>query len=100
VKLEGELPPGARPDLSVDGVIEVERLDDVIYMGRPAYGQANSTIGIFKLEPGGNAAVRVNVRLGRSSVHAIEVVSGLQPGDVVILSDMSQYDQVDRVRLR
>ncbi len=100
VALEGELPPGARPDLSVDGVIEVERLDDVIYMGRPAYGQANSTIGIFKLEPGGNAAVRVNVRLGRSSVHAIEVVSGLQPGDVVILSDMSQYDQVDRVRLR
>src|SRR5690606_3122503 len=94
VALEGELPPGARPDLSVDGVIEVERLDDVIYMGRPAYGQANSTIGIFKLEPGGNAAVRVNVRLGRSSVHAIEVVSGLQPGDVVILSDMSQYDQV------
>lgn len=100
VALEGELPPGARPDLSVDGVIEVERLDDVIYMGRPAYGQANSTIGIFKLEPGGNAAVRVNVRLGRSSVHAIEVVSGLQPGDVVILSDMSQWDEYDRVRLR
>lgn len=100
VALEGELPPGARPDLSVDGVIEVERLDDVVYMGRPAYGQANSTIGIFKLEPGGNAAVRVNVRLGRSSVHAIEVVSGLQPGDVVILSDMSQWDEYDRVRLR
>lgn len=100
VKLEGELPPGARPDLSVDGTIEVERLDDVIYMGRPAYGQANSTIGIFKLEPGGNSAVRVNVRLGRSSVHAIEVVSGLQPGDVVILSDMSEWDEVDRVRLR
>ena len=100
VKLEGELPPGARPDLSVDGVIEVERLDDVIYMARPAYGQANSTIGIFRLEPGGNAAVRVNVRLGRSSVHAIEVVSGLQPGDVVILSDMSQWDEYDRVRLR
>jgi HlyD family secretion protein len=100
VKLEGELPPGARPDLSVDGVIEVERLDDVVYMARPAYGQANSTIGIFKLEPGGNTAVRVNVRLGRSSVHTIEVVSGLQPGDVVILSDMSQWDEYDRVRLR
>ena len=100
VKLEGELPPGARPDLSVDGVIEVERLDDVVYMGRPAYGQANSTIGLFKLEPDGNTAVRVTVRLGRSSVHAIEVVSGLQPGDVVILSDMSQWDEFDRVRLR
>ena len=100
VRLEGELPPGARPDLSVDGVIEVERLDDVIYVGRPFYAQPNSTIGIFKLEPGGNTAVRVNVRLGRSSVHAIEVVSGLQPGDVVILSDMSQWDEYDRVRLR
>ena len=100
VRLEGELPPGARPDLSVDGVIEVERLEDVVYVGRPFYAQPNSTIGIFKLEPGGNTAVRVNVRLGRSSVHAIEVVSGLQPGDVVILSDMSQWDEYDRVRLR
>src|SRR5690606_33730223 len=100
VKLEGDLPPGARPDLSVGGVIGDERLDDVVYMARSAYGHANSTIGIFNLEPGGNHGARVDVRLGRSSVHTIEVVSGLQPGDVVILSDMSQWDEYDRVRLR
>jgi multidrug resistance efflux pump len=100
VALEGPLPPGARPDLSIDGTIEVERLDDVLFVGRPAYGQAESTIGLFKLEPGGKSAVRVTVRLGRSSVSTIEVVDGLQPGDVVILSDMSQWDSYDRVRLR
>src|SRR5690606_8244559 len=100
VKLEGELPPGARPGLSVDGVIEVERLDDVVYMGRPAYGQANSTIGLFKLEPDGDTAVRVTVRLGRSSVHAFELAAGLQRGDVLSLSDMSQWVEFDRVRLR
>jgi multidrug resistance efflux pump len=100
VELEGELPPGARPDLSVDGTIEVERLDDVLFVGRPAYGQAESTVGLFRLEPAGKGAVRVSVRLGRSSVSAIEVRDGLQPGDVVILSDMSTWDAHERVRLR
>lgn len=100
IELEGELPPGARPDLSVDGTIEVERLDDVLYVGRPAYGQAESTVGLFRLEPDGKGAVRVSVRLGRSSVNAIEVRDGLQPGDVVILSDMSAWDAHERVRLR
>jgi len=95
-----ELPPGARPDLSVDGTIEVARLSDVLYVGRPAYGQANSSVGLFKLTDGGNEAVRVTVQLGASSVNEIEVRSGLQEGDVVILSDMSQWDSYDRVRLR
>ncbi len=100
IELEGALPPGARPDLSVDGTIEVERLDDVLFVGRPAYGQAESTVGLFRLEPGGKGAARVSVRLGRSSVNAIEVREGLQPGDVVILSDMSTWDAHERVRLR
>ncbi len=100
VRLPAELPRSARPDLSVDGTVEIERLSDVIYMGRPAYGQANSRVGIFKLEPDGEHAVRVNVQLGRSSVNEIEVREGLQPGDVVILSDMSQWDGFDRVRIR
>jgi multidrug resistance efflux pump len=98
--LEGELPRGARPDLSVDGTIEIERLTDVMYVGRPAYGQAESTVGLFRLEPDGSTAVRVNVKLGRSSVNTIEIVSGLIPGDKVIISDMSQYDNFERVRLR
>jgi HlyD family secretion protein len=100
VELEGELPPGARPDLSVDGTIEVERLDDVLYMGRPAYGQAESNVGLFRLEPGGKGAALVRVRLGRSSVNAIEIREGLQPGDIVILSDMSTWDSHERVRIR
>jgi multidrug resistance efflux pump len=100
VALEGELPRGARPDLSVDGTIELERLDDVLHMGRPAYGQSNSVVGIFKLDPDGNTARRVNVRLGRNSVNQIEVVDGLAKGDVVVLSDMSRWDAVDRVRIR
>src|SRR5690606_15341635 len=100
VALEGELPRGARPDLSVDGTIEVERLEDVLYVGRPAYGQAESTVGLFKLVEGGSHAVRVPVRLGRASVNTIEVVDGLQVGDIVILSDMSAWDQYDRVRIR
>ena len=98
--LEGELPRGARPDLSVDGTIEIERLTDVMYVGRPAYGQAESTVGLFRLEPDGNTAVRVNVKLGRSSVNTIEVVQGLNVGDKVIISDMSQFDSAERVRLR
>lgn len=99
VKLEGALPKGARPDLSVDGTIEIERLTDVLYVGRPAFGQPNSTVGIFKLEPGGKEATRVQVKLGRSSVNTIEILSGLQVGDQVILSDMSAWDAFNRIRL-
>jgi HlyD family secretion protein len=94
------LPQGARPDLAVDGTIEIERLPDVLYVGRPAYGQAESTVGLFKLVEGGSYAERVRVRLGRGSVNSIQVVEGLVPGDVVILSDMSRWDQYDRVRIR
>ncbi|MFC1791463.1 efflux RND transporter periplasmic adaptor subunit [Gemmatimonadota bacterium] len=100
VSLPADLPRSARPDLSVDGTVEIERLDDVIFMGRPAYGQANNLVGVFKLVEDGNYAVRLSVQLGASSVNEIEVLEGLQPGDVVILSDMSQWDAFDRVRLR
>ncbi|MFN2455434.1 MAG: HlyD family secretion protein [Pyrinomonadaceae bacterium] len=100
VALEGALPQGARPDLSVDGTIELENLKDVLYVGRPAFGQSQSTVGMFKLEPGGNAAVRVNVRLGRSSVSTIEVLDGLQEGEQVILSDTSQWDSSSRILLK
>jgi HlyD family secretion protein len=99
VGLDEALPQGARPDLSVDGTIELERLADVIYMGRPAFGQAQSTIKIFKLEEGGQTAVRATVKLGRSSVSTVEVLEGLQPGDQVILSDTSQWDAYERIRL-
>jgi HlyD family secretion protein len=99
VKLVAELPKGARPDLSVDGTIELERLADVLYVGRPAYGQAESTIGLFKLLPDGATAVRAQVKLGRSSVNTIEVVGGLVEGDQVILSDTSAWDAYDRIRL-
>jgi HlyD family secretion protein len=99
VHLEGRLPPGARPDLSVDGVIEIERLADVLYVGRPAFGQPNSTVSIFKIDEDGKTASRVRVKLGRSSVHTIEVVEGLREGDQVILSDMSAWDSVDKIRL-
>lgn len=100
VALEGALPRGARPDLSVDGSIDIERLRDVMHVGRPAYGQAESTLGMFRLEPGGGGAVRASVRLGRGSARDVEVVQGLRPGDVVILSDMSQYESSPRVKLR
>jgi HlyD family secretion protein len=99
VRISSPLPKGARPDLSVDGTIELERLDDVVYVGRPAFGQEKSTVGIFKLADNGSDAVRTQVQLGRSSVNTIEIVSGLQPGDKVILSDMSQWDSNDRIRL-
>jgi HlyD family secretion protein len=99
VALVGELPKGARPDLSVDGTIELERLADVLYVGRPAYGQAESTIGLFKLLADGRTAVRTQVRLGRSSVNTIEVVEGLAEGEQVILSDTSAWDAYDRIRL-
>ena len=100
VALIGALPPSARADLSVDGLVIIEQLDDVVHMGRPQFGQANQQVSVFKLTDDGNFAERVTVMLGASSVNDIQVVSGLQPGDVVILSDMSQWDRFDRVRLR
>ncbi len=99
VVLTGELPKGARPDLSVDGTIEIERLEDVLYVGRPAYGQADSTIGLFKLLEDEETAVRIQVRLGKSSVNTIELLEGLTEGDQVILSDTSAWDAYDRIRL-
>jgi HlyD family secretion protein len=99
VALDGPLPKGARPDLSVDGTIQLERLKDVLYVGRPVQGQPDGTVGLFKLEDGGRKAVRVPVKLGRGSVSTIEIVGGLQAGDQVILSDMSQWDTHDRLRL-
>ena len=100
VALNGALPTGARPDLSVEGVLEIEHLEDVLYVGRPAFGQANSVVGLFRILPdSGGTATRVNVRLGRSSVRIIELVEGLQEGDEVILSDMSAWDAFDRIRL-
>lgn len=100
VALDGALPRGARPDLSVDGTIEIERLPDVLHVARPAYGQGESTVGLFKLEPDGKHAARVPVKLGRTSVNAIQILQGLAVGDRVIISDMSQWDNVDRVKLR
>lgn len=100
IGLEGELPRGARPDLSVDGTIELELLDDVLYVGRPAFGQEQSTVGLFRLDPTSGEAARVQVQLGRSSVNTIEILSGLAEGDQVVLSDMSAWDQFDRIRLR
>ena len=99
VKLTGELPKGARPDLSVDGTIDLERLNDVIYVGRPAFGQENSTISLFRLDPDEKGAVRVPVKVGRASVNSIQVLEGLRERDVVILSDMSRWDNAERIRL-
>jgi HlyD family secretion protein len=99
VTMTGELPKGARPDLSVDGTIELERLNDVLSVGRPAFGQEQSAVGLFKVDAGGNAS-RVQVKLGRSSVDRIEILSGLSVGDQVILSDMSTWDAFDRIRLQ
>jgi HlyD family secretion protein len=98
IMLEGALPPGARPDLSVDGEIRLEQLDNIIFVGRPAFGQENSSVSLFKVGADGEA-VRTTVKLGRSSVNTIEIVEGLAPGDQVILSDMSTYDEYQRVRL-
>jgi HlyD family secretion protein len=100
VALEGALPRGSRPDLSVDGTIDIERLRNVIYVSRPTYGQAESVVGLFKIPPGSSTAVRASVRLGRGSAGSVEVLSGLNPGDVVILSDMSQYEISERVKLK
>jgi HlyD family secretion protein len=98
--LEGELPTGARPDLSVEGTVEIERLADVLYVERPVHGEANSTIGLFKLVDDGKEATRVQVQLGRTSVNTVEILKGLEIGDKVILSDMSAWDNYDRVQLK
>jgi HlyD family secretion protein len=100
VQIIDPLPVGARPDLSVDGAIELEKLRDVLYVGRPVHGQSDSTVGLFKLVDDGSEATRVNVKLGKSSVNSIEILQGLKVGDKVILSDMSAWDTVDRIRLR
>ena len=99
VAFDEELPKGARPDLSVDGTIELERLDNVVFVGRPAFGQENNTVGMFKLVAGSSEAVRTPVKLGKSSVNTIEILSGLNPGDQVILSDTSAWDSHERIRL-
>ncbi|MGA9998177.1 MAG: HlyD family efflux transporter periplasmic adaptor subunit, partial [Pyrinomonadaceae bacterium] len=99
VALDGQLPQGARPDLTVDGTVELERLTDVIYVGRPAFGQSQSTVSMFKLEPDGKSATRVQVKLGVSSVSSIEILEGLKPGDQVILSDTSAWDNFSSIRL-
>lgn len=100
VALDGPLPPGARADLSVDGTITIERLSNIIQVGRPSFGQENGTVGMFKVTADGREATKVTVKLGRTSVNQVEVIEGLKPGDKVILSDMSQYDTFDRVRLK
>jgi len=99
VELTGALPQGARPDLSVDGTIQIERLDNVLYVGRPTYGQANSRVELFKLIDDGKMAVRVPVQLGRASVDTIEIKEGLEEGDQVILSDTKQFDEENKIRL-
>ncbi|MEO6817299.1 MAG: HlyD family efflux transporter periplasmic adaptor subunit [Edaphobacter sp.] len=99
VELAGALPQGARPDLSVDGTIDLDRMTDVFYVGRPAFGNENSTISLFKLSADGKTAVRVPVKVGRASVNSIQIIEGLQAGDTVILSDMSRWDSTDRIRL-
>ncbi len=99
VALDGALPQGARPDLSVDGTIDLDRLNDVLYVGRPAQGNENSTLSLFRLAPDGKSAQRVPVEVGRASVNSIQVLRGLQVGDTVILSDMSKWDSNDHVRV-
>jgi HlyD family secretion protein len=99
VALDGPLPKGARPDLTVDGTVQLERLENVIYVGRPVLGQAESTVGLFKVVDSGKGAVRIAVKLGRCSVNTVEIMEGLEVGEQVILSDMSQWDTINRVRL-
>jgi len=99
VKLDGPPPKGARPDLSVDGTITLEKLDNVLYVGRPAFGQEKSTVGMFKIDPDGKTATRVKVELGRSSVNFIEIAGGLKEGDQVILSDMSRFDTQNQIKI-
>jgi len=99
VALDGELPRGARPDLTVDGTIELERMDDVLFVGRPVFGQEKSVVSLFRVEEDRAHASRTRVSLGRASVNTIEVLDGLRPGDRVVPSDMSTWDQFDRVRI-
>jgi len=99
IKLSGVLPKGARPDLTVDGTIDLEKLDNVLYVGRPASGQEGSTVNLFKLDANGQTATRVPVKVGRASVNTIQVLDGLHEGDSVILSDMSRYDKTDKIRI-
>ncbi|MGB9408170.1 MAG: efflux RND transporter periplasmic adaptor subunit [Terracidiphilus sp.] len=99
VTLDGPLPPGAVPSLSVDGTIDLERMADVLYVGRPALGNENSTLSLFRIDPDGKGATRIPVKVGRASVNSIQVLEGLKEGDTVILSDMSRWDNVDRIRL-
>jgi multidrug resistance efflux pump len=100
VQLTGPLPQGARPDLSVDGRIDLDRLQNVLYVGRPAFGNESTTISLFKLESNGSTATRVPVKVGRSSVNTIQVLSGLNEGDTVILSDMSRWDAANHIQLQ
>ena len=100
VSLDGTLPQGARPDLSVDGTVDLDRMGDVLYVGRPAFGNENATVSLFRVAPDGKTATRVPVKVGRASVNNIQVLAGLNAGDTVILSDMSRWDAVDRVRLQ
>jgi HlyD family secretion protein len=99
VAFTGKLPEGTRPDQNIDGTIEIGRLDDALKMGRPVFGQSDTTIGIFKLVGEGEEAIRVPVRLGRTSVTTIQILEGLEEGDRIILSDTSEWDEFDRIRL-
>jgi len=99
VALDGPLPPGAVPQLSVDGTVDLQRLSDVLYVGRPAFGNPDSTISLFKFDPDGKTATRTQVKVGKASVTQIQILDGLKEGDRVILSDMSRYDNTDKVRL-
>jgi multidrug efflux pump subunit AcrA (membrane-fusion protein) len=99
VKLDGDLPAGAVPQLSVDGTIDLQRLKDVLFVGRPAFGNPDSTISLFKYDPDGKTATRAQVKVGKASVTQIQIQDGLKEGDRVILSDMSRYDSTDKVRL-
>ncbi|MGZ7033543.1 MAG: efflux RND transporter periplasmic adaptor subunit, partial [Thermoanaerobaculia bacterium] len=100
VALDGPLPNGARPDLNVDGTVQLERLKNILYTGRTVTGQDDAPIGLFRLDPDGKTATRVQVRLGHTSVNSVEIIRGLQAGDKVVLSDMSAYDNVERVRIK
>jgi multidrug efflux pump subunit AcrA (membrane-fusion protein) len=100
VSLDGPLPEGAVADLQIDATIDIEKLDNILYVGRPVNGAANTSISLFKIVKDGAVAVRVNVKLGRSSVNTIEILDGLQSGDKIILSDMSAYDNADRIHLK
>jgi multidrug efflux pump subunit AcrA (membrane-fusion protein) len=100
VSLDGALPAGARPDLNIDGTIQLERLKNIVYTGRPTLAQDNAVIGLFRLDPDGRAASRVQVRLGRVSANSVEITQGLVPGDKVVLSDVSLPDNTERIRIK